>query len=181
MPRIPYPENLSESVRASLGASPPNVSRMMAGATEAVYNGFGKFNGALLVSSELPATLRELAILRVGYLSGASYEIFQHESLALHVGLTQVQIDAIRAGDRSSSALDEAQLAVLDFVDDVVENVRASDETLAAVRSHLNDTKVLDLLLTIGTYMMVSRFLETTGVEIDPEPVDWNTFFPKKG
>jgi hypothetical protein len=27
-------------------------------------------------------------------------------------------------------------------------------------------------------YMMVSRFLETTGIELDSEPIDWNQMVP---
>jgi alkylhydroperoxidase family enzyme len=65
---------------------------------------------------------------------------------------------------------------VLEFVDDLVENVRAGDATLAAVRKHLSDAQVVDLILVSGAYMMISRFLETTGVEIDDQPIDWKAF-----
>jgi alkylhydroperoxidase family enzyme len=43
---------------------------------------------------------------------------------------------------------------------------------LAAVRSHLSDQAVVDLILVIGLYMTVSRLLETTGVELDHAPID---------
>jgi hypothetical protein len=39
---------------------------------------------------------------------------------------------------------------VLDFTEDVVQRVHASDATLAAVRTHLGDRLVLDLILLIG-------------------------------
>jgi 4-carboxymuconolactone decarboxylase len=83
-----------------------------------------------------------------------------------------VQITAIRAGDLA--ALGEAHGAVLAFVDDVVANVRASDATLAAVRRHLDDTQVADLLVVTGFYMLICRYLETTGVELDAEAIDWD-------
>ena len=69
--------------------------------------------------------------------------------------------------------LGEAGQAVLVFVDDLVKNVRPSDATLAGVRKHLSDTEVIDLTLVSGMYMMVSRFLETTGIELDDKPIDW--------
>jgi alkylhydroperoxidase family enzyme len=69
---------------------------------------------------------------------------------------------------------------VLAYVEDLVKNVRASDATLAAVRAHLNDTQLVDLTLVTGMYMMVSRFLETTGVEIDGAPIDWKEVTPAK-
>jgi hypothetical protein len=56
----------------------------------------------------------------------------------------------------------------------VVKNVRAGDGTLAAVRRHLDDTQVADLLIVTGFYMLVCRYLETTGVELDAEAIDWD-------
>lgn len=178
MPRIPYPDeaSLAPSVREHLGAIPANVTRIMALASEPVFEAVSGIGSAFIRGSSLPPKLRELAILRVGYLSNAPYETFQHEALGRFVGLSGDQIDAIRAGDARSAALDETERAVLEFVDDVVANVRASDATLAAVRGHLSDTQVVDLILVSGAYMMISRLLETTGVELDPDPIDWDAF-----
>lgn len=178
MPRIPYVDEskLSDEVRAHLGDIPANVTRMMAVASEPVFKGVSEIGGAFISGSDLPAKLREIAILRVGYISNAPYETFQHEALGRYVGLTDAQIEAVKAGDTKSATLDEAERAVLAFVDDVVINVRASDATLAGVRKHLPDAQVVDLILVTGAYMMISRFLETTGVEIDDEPIDWDAF-----
>lgn len=73
------------------------------------------------------------------------------------------------------NSLSPVQQAIVDFTDDVVRNVRPGDASLAAVRKHLSDTQVLDLTLLIGLYMAVSRFLETTGVELDKAAIDWKT------
>ena len=180
MARIPYPslDGLPEKYRAAMGEKPANVTRMLGNASHGAFKGFMVFSQGLLFDSPVPPKIRELAILRVGYLSNAPYETFQHEALGRHVGLTDAEIEAIRTGDCSSGVLDERQCAVLRFVDDLVANVRASDETLAGVRAHFDDTQLADLILVSGFYMMVSRFLETTGVEIDGEAIDW-TGYPK--
>lgn len=175
MPRVPYPNpaTLPEAMRQKIGDNPANVTRMLAGASEPVFNGFAILSSAFTVGgSPLPAKLREIAILRVGYLSNSAYEVFQHEALARYVGLSEAQIDAIKSGV-AAAVLGEAGAAVLAYTDDLVKNVRARDETLAGVREHLDDTQVIDLTLVTGMYMMVSRFLETTGVEIDTAPIDW--------
>ena len=104
--------------------------------------------------------------------------MFQHEALARHVGLTDAQIAAVKAGGAAAAALGEAGAAVLAYTDDLVHNVRASDETMAAVRKHLDDIQFVDLTLVIGMYMMVSRFLETTGIEIDEAPIEWGKYTP---
>ncbi|MEZ5737472.1 MAG: carboxymuconolactone decarboxylase family protein [Novosphingobium sp.] len=149
---------------------------MLAVASEPVFQTFGKMAGAFINGSSLPPKLRELAILRVGYLSDSRYETFQHEALGRFVGLSEDQISAIEAGDPSAGALDDVESAVLEFVDDLVKNVRASDATLSAVRDHLDDSQVVDLILVTGSYMTVCRLLETAGVELDPDPIDWNAF-----
>ena len=175
MQRIPFPDpaTLPEAMRKVVEANPANVTRILAGASQPVFNGFAALSSAFTVGgSPLPAKLREIAILRVGYLSNSAYEVFQHEALARYVGLSEAQIDAIKSGV-AAEVLGEAGAAVLAYTDDLVKNVRASDETLAGVRKHLNDTQVIDLTLVTGMYMMVSRFLEATGIEIDSTPIDW--------
>jgi 4-carboxymuconolactone decarboxylase len=175
MPRIPYPDlaSLPEDMRERLSGSPPNVSRMLMGLTPGVFRGFSAFSRSIFDASPLSPQLREIAILRVGYLSNAPYEVYQHEAYARHVGLTDDQIAAVREGGEQAGLLGEAGQAVLAFTDDLVRNVRPGDATLSAVRSHLGDAVTMDLVLVIGAYMTVSRFLETTGVEIDEKPIDW--------
>jgi len=177
MPRIPYADlaTLSAEVRAAIGENPANVSRMLATASNGVFHGVNAAGRALINGSTLAPNIRELAILRVGYISKSRYETFQHEALARHVGMSEAEIAAIEAGDPNAPALSAAQSAVLEFVDDLVTNVRASDRTLDAVRLHLDDAQVLDLIMVSGYYMMICRVLETTGVELDSDPIDWNT------
>ncbi len=184
MARIPYPDpaTLPESMQTILASNQSNVGRMLARASEPVFHGFAAFAGAFISGgSPLAPKLREIAILRAGYLCNSAYEIFQHEALALHVGMTKDQIAAVKAGKADAALLGEDGAAVLAFADDLIRNVRASDATLAAVRLHLSDTEVVDLTLVTGMYLMVSRFLETTGIEIDGEPIDWNDMAPNKG
>ena len=173
MTRIPYPDpaTLPVSVRATLERAPINVMRMLSNASEPVFNGFGQFSGAFYQPSDLPPILREVAILRVGYLSKSAYEVFHHEGLGREVGLSEAQIDAIRAG-RADPVLDAAQQAVMAFADDIILNVRASDATLAAVRAHLSDKGLVDLILVVGLYMTISRLLETADVELDRASID---------
>jgi alkylhydroperoxidase family enzyme len=178
MPRIPYadPATLPENIHAAIARTPINIVRMMAGTSDGVFDGFGKLSGAFYgPKASLPPPLREIAILRVGYLSKAPYETYQHEAGARTAGLTDSQIEAIKHGGEHAEVLDATQQAVMSFTEDVVKNVRASDASLADVRKHLSDRQVLDLIMLIGLYMMVSRFLETTGVELDGKPLDWKT------
>ena len=167
MARLPYvdPDQAPERVREALARVPPiNIFRMIANA-ETAFRPWLAFGGALLSSLELDARVRELVILHVGRLSGAEYEWAQHVPIALAVGATRADVDAIERGDLD--AFGPLERSVLRFTEEVVRDVRASDEALAAVREHLSPREVVELLLVIGNYMLVARVAETAGIEID--------------
>jgi alkylhydroperoxidase family enzyme len=170
--RIPYPDPaaLSDRVNGTIARAPLNVLRMVANASEPVFDGFGQFSAAFYRPSDLDPLLREIAILRVGHLSRSRYEVFHHEGLGRQLGLGDDQIAAIARGE-PDPALTAAQNAVMAFADDIIVNVRAGDDTLAAVRGHVSDQALVDLILVTGLYMTVSRLLETAGVELDAAPL----------
>lgn len=171
MPRIPYPDpaTLPEDLRAMVERGKLNVIRMMVGASPEVCRKLEEFSFTFYRDSLLPADLREIAILRVGKLSGSAYEVQQHEAMAQAIGLTKDQVQAILSGNPNTTILDERQRAVMAFVDDIVLNVKASDASLASVQAHLDRQQIIDLMLVSGLYMTVARMLETTGVELDSE------------
>jgi alkylhydroperoxidase family enzyme len=132
--------------------------------------GFLRLGGALLRDNELDARLREIAILRVGLLSGAGYEVHQHKKLARKLGLADAKVAALAPG-ADASALDELELQVLRFTDEVFHRVKAPDAMFDAMRARLSTKALAELVLTIGFYMMVCRFLENFEVDIEPPGV----------
>jgi 4-carboxymuconolactone decarboxylase len=168
MARVPYPDpaTLDPNTTAFLERVPPlNVFRMLAGG-EGLLAAFARFGNHLLFKTELDAVLREIAIIRVGALSGARYEVFQHERIARDIGMSDELIAAIHAGP-DAAELDDLQRLVVRFTDDVVANVRAGDATFDPLLARLSLREVEELVLTIGFYMAVSRFLETFDVEVE--------------
>lgn len=170
MARIDYPDpsGLEPGTQDLLAKLPPlNLFRMMAG-SERMLKEFVDLGNQILFRSQLDPVLREIAILRVGVLSGASYEVHQHERVGRAVGMSDALIAAVRVGPAATD-LDEIQRSVMRFTDDVVANVRAGDETFDAVAAVLSARELQELTLTIGYYMMVSRFLETFDIELEDE------------
>ena len=176
MSRIPYYEleKATDKHAEFLDKLKPtlNIYRMLAH-SEYGAKGFTRMGNALLFHCELDAGLRELAILRVGRLSRAAYEVFQHERIAREAGVAEEKIEALRDATIEAPAFTGNEKAVLRFTDDVVRNVKASDRTLKAVQAFLSPGAVVELTLTIGYYMMVCRFLETTGVEGEEGQAEW--------
>ena len=168
MPRVPYPDpkTLSADTQAVLGRMPPlNIFRMLAGG-EGLLKAFARMGNHLLFKSRLDPVLREIAIIRTGVLSKAGYEVHQHERIARSLGMGELLIQALHAGP-DDPALDDLQRLVVRYTDDVVLNVRAGDYTFTPLAARLSLQEVQELTVTIGYYMMVSRFLETFDVDIE--------------
>jgi alkylhydroperoxidase family enzyme len=169
MARIPYPDpsTLQADAREALGKlAPLNIFRMMAGGA-GLLPAFLKLGNHLLFRTKLDPVLREIAIIRVGVLSKATYEVHQHEKIGRDIGMSESLIRAIHAG-ADDPAFDALQRLVMLFTDDVVRNVRAGDATFVPLHERLSLQEMQELTVTIGFYMMVSRYLETFGIEIEP-------------
>lgn len=168
MARIPYFDPAEATGRAQVAYSKLpalNIFKMMGHGGDLIEV-FSRMGAYLLTSTCLDPFLREIAIVRVGVLSNAGYEIYQHETISRRIGMSDALIEGIHEGP-GAAVFDDAQREVMAFTDDVVANVRASDATFEPVRARLGDMALQELTITIGYYMMVSRYLETFGVEIE--------------
>lgn len=173
MARIPYrdPATYSEDVAKLMGKAPPmNIFRMLTHADTAA-RAYMRLGNALLTKGELDPVLRELAILRVGHLARAHYEVHQHERISRELGISEARLAALKQG-ADAPEFGPLEKAVLRFTDDVALNVRASEMTFAPLRRALSPRALAELTLCIGFYMMTCRFLETFDVDLEPEDVD---------
>lgn len=169
MARIPYFDMAQApgSYTELLGKRPPlNLYRMLPHAGKAA-EGFLKLGGALLRENTLDSQLREIAVLRVGILSHAAYEVHQHQRVARHVGLSDAKVAALEIG-ADDSALTDIERLVVRFTDQLVHHVKAPDEMFAVMQQQFSHRELSELVMTIGFYMMVSRFLENFEVDIEP-------------
>ena len=91
-----------------------------------------------------------------------------HVPIALGVGVTQPQIDALERGDHAAAAFNEAERALLAFGREVVENVRVPESVFVGMRTHFSDQEIVESIFTIGCYMMMARLTEATETDLDP-------------
>jgi AhpD family alkylhydroperoxidase len=171
MARLPYmsPEKASSpEVKQTFAQLPTvlNVFKMMAHA-ETTFRPLVRLGSAILAQQKLSAKLRELAILRVASLSPCRYEWVQHLSLAMLMGATRLQVDAIETGEIHAPCFDEGEQLVLDLATELTHGVQGSEATLARLRKRFSPQEIVELILAIGYYMMVARLIETTGVEVE--------------
>lgn len=171
MARIPYSDLSKAEGRAkkALEKVPPlNIFRMMAHGGDLV-DGFLRLGNHLLYYTKLDPVLREIAIIRVGVLSRAHYEVWQHETIGRKIGMSEDKLAAIHEGP-FAAAFSEMEKLVMLFTDDVVANVRASAATFNPLAARLSPQEMQELTMTVGFYMMVSRFLETFDVDLEDDP-----------
>ncbi len=169
MARIPYRDvtNAPEELRTLIAGLPPlNIFRML-GHVETLARGFAQLGGAILGRAQLDPRLRELVILRVGARSPAPYEWQQHVPIARATGATDAEIAAMARDIPDAPSFGPRERAILRLTDELLATPRASDATLVAMRAEFSDREVCETVLTIGYYMMVARFLETTGVDLE--------------
>ena len=99
-------------------------------------------------------------------MTNAAYERQQHEQLGRAVGLTEAEIDATTTASPGDVLPADGAL-ICRATDEITRDVRLSDEALALVRERWGDAGAAELILTVGYYNMVSRFLESARVPLE--------------
>ena len=126
------------------------------------------FGGALLYGS-LPSRLCELVILRTAYRFDGFYEWAQHVEMGQGRGVTLEEMEALGADLAALEALDCPPLerAALRAVDETREHGAVSDATWAELEAHLDDAGLIELLMLIAHYMMLTTVLRS--LRMQPE------------
>ena len=172
-PRVPpiEPDAMTPAVKTML--DPRSNGRPVA----AVYRTFAQhpalyvtrqiLSEYIRLNSTLSPRVREMLILRIGFLCQSSYEWAAHARAGRAAGLSADEIKRIAAGpDAGWSAADAAILRAVDemYADDVV-----SEPTWTALGTQFDQKQLLDVLITAGGYRMVSMALNTFGVPLEPD------------
>ena len=174
MARIDYfdPETASaEIVRALEGKKKINIFRMIANSNSAGAEVLA-LGQKLTHGSSLDHVDREIVILRVGHLSAASYEIKQHTAVARRVGLAEDKINAIGEYPNTSFDFDGDERDLSAFTDAVVKDTTPPEEVFRRVEERYSRSQLVELVLLIGFYMMVSRVMNTFEIDLESGAAD---------
>jgi 4-carboxymuconolactone decarboxylase len=171
-PRVPTldPPDWTPAIRTMLdpsGSGRPvaNVYRTYA-QHPALYVPRQVLSEYIRTGSTLSPRIREMLILRIGYLCQSAYEWAAHARAGRGAGLSDDDIRRIAEGPSAGWSADDA--AVLQAVDDMFNDDRVAPATWAALATRFDKKQLLDVLITAGGYRMVSMSLNTFGVA--PEP-----------
>jgi alkylhydroperoxidase family enzyme len=170
MSRLPLvdPDSTTGDVRAAFDRMPfkLNIFRALAHA-ETCALPVMRLGNAILHRQTLSERHRELLILQVAQIEGGAYEWRQHVPIAEGVGVSKAQITAIEAGRYGSDQFDAAEAALLALGKALIEDVRVADDIFNAARQHFGDREIVEIVLTVGFYMMMARLTEAIEVDLD--------------
>jgi len=108
--------------------------------------------------SSVPADLRELMILRVAVLNGATFEFAAHLPHAQQAGVTAEKIEALRH-EAISDVFAEDERIVLTLTDAMTRDIVVPDAVFEPLRRRFDARAVVEVVATVAAYNMVSRFL----------------------
>jgi len=123
--------------------------------------------GKARFATALDGRLREIAIIRVGYLNRTDYVVKQHvPELSAPEGLSQAECDAL-ADWQKSPLFSARERAVLAYADAMTRDVTVPDAVFEGLRPHFTERQIVELTVLIGIYNMHTRVF--TALAIDPE------------
>jgi 4-carboxymuconolactone decarboxylase len=172
MSRVPYPDpaSLPEADRKFLAELPQlNVSRMLAG-SPSMFQPLTRVFSAYLNDGLLDAELREIVILRTGFLLDCDYETDNHRRAAQVIGMSAERVDALEPGN-NLDVFSSTEQQVIKFVDEVVLDGAASQVSFDAVADFMDTDEMIELTIVIGVYTLVSQFCQTFGIEPESIPI----------
>ncbi len=120
--------------------------------------------------SPVDARLRELAILQVGWLAQSPYEWSHHVKIGYDFGVTDDDIRGLIAEtEGKSSTLDPVAKLVCKGAREMTTDGAMAKATFEALRQHLSNEHLVDLIVTTGFYNAVVRVLASLEIDVEPD------------
>ena len=127
-----------------------------------IASGWESMLTAVRNRTSVPADLREMIILRVAVLNEAAFEFEAHVPHALKAGFAQEKIDALRAPDPAGAlgaGFTHDELLLLALTDRMTRDVKVPSELMDRLNARFDPSAVVEVVVTVAAYNMVSRFL----------------------
>ena len=109
---------------------------------------------------------REILILRIGWLCGSEYEWSQHVRAARRIGMSDDEIRRIAVG-ADAAGWDAFEAALIRATDELHRDDTISDATWRALSARYGEPELIDVVITVGGYRMVSIALNSLGTQLE--------------
>jgi alkylhydroperoxidase family enzyme len=110
-----------------------------------------------LSDCEMDIRDRELAILRIAWLSQAPFEWGSHVKIAKRNGITSAEIERVIEGP-SAPGWNKRDRAIVRAMDELHFDSMITDDTWADLQEFYNDKKLIELVILAGQYKTVAYY-----------------------
>ena len=134
-----------------------------------------QLGSVFLTEGRLPPRVREIAILRTAWKTGAEYEWGQHRLLGRQVGLTDDEITDLMTPALVGPWTDLERHAA-SAVDELCDDGVIAQETwvhLVEDEAGWREPELVELTLLVGYYRMLAGLMATAEIELDPGVPTW--------
>ncbi len=139
-----------------------------------VGNAAQALGAAVRFATALEENVKEVAICTVGAHYRSKFEFAAHAALAKKAGVDPAIVESLRIGEVPAFG-DERERLAHEVVTQLLVQHRLSDELYARAAGLLGETRLIELVATVGYYTLVSLMLNTFQVPLrdgmtDPFP-----------
>ena len=128
----------------------------------------------MLWHGRLAPRLRELVIMRIGWLTACDYEWTQHWRVACGLGVPADDLLAVKDW-RTLDGFGAAERAVLAATDEVLRDGSVNAQTWAVCERELgaDPATLIELVTTIGAWRMIASLLRSLDVPLEEDVSGW--------
>jgi alkylhydroperoxidase family enzyme len=129
---------------------------------------------SLLFGGELDDRLRELLIMRIGWVTGSDYEWTQHWRIAQEqFGCSEQDLLELRGDWRSSTHFGDDEKTLLAAVDSLIERGTLSSDIASECLERLGRNATIELATAVGAWRLVSKVTNALEIPLEEGISSW--------
>lgn len=170
---IPLPDDadLAPEIRQRMAQLPPlNNLRMFANVPQCFLSITDLIN-QLFHDGKIAPKLREYMYLRIAIKYGLYYEYRHNLLFSEQLGITDMEIAALRSNGRVDKLGDDGNL-VCAAAEEITENFSVGDDTLSALVGRFGKEGACEIILLVSWFNLVIRYVESTRVPYETDLTD---------
>ncbi len=165
----PELEELVGRIKQGRRGSLINVYRLLLNNPAIAETWFQHLN-AVRWKTGLSGRLREILIIRIGWMLKIAYIMRQHiPKLALADGLDLADCAALQE-EGLSERFSEAERAAMAYCQAMTRDVHVPDDIFAELARFYSPAEILDISVLVGAYNMHARVLAALDLDLEPAP-----------
>lgn len=127
----------------------------------------------LFEGNKLDGRLRELIIMRIGWVTGSEYEWTQHWRVSRQMEIPEAHLVAVRDW-RNADCFDAADQAVLAATDETLRDGTIGDTTWSQCKEHVGGPEeLMEMVAAIGNWRTFSQLLRSIKVPLEEGVTGW--------